>query len=111
MYQVLTVAVVGMTYLEMIQPWKYVADTTLFDELLIPQCSFVSSLQLDKSLLLADPWEATLIPTEPDPTLFDSYKDYEAALQRWAILCSRVDFVPPHAYQLADVIPIAVPVR
>jgi hypothetical protein len=60
--------------------------------------------------LAFDPWEVVLVLTEPDPRDFDTYPEYEAALYRWAAICSeKLPFLPPHANQLEDMIPIAVP--
>ena len=57
-----------------------------------------------------DPWDSVLVPTMPNPLDYDTYVDYEEALLRWALLCSRLPFLPPHAEQLKEIIPIQ-PVR
>lgn len=60
--------------------------------------------------LAFDPWEAVLVPMEPDPRDFDTYPEFESALYRWAAICSqKLSFLPPHANQLEDMIPIAIP--
>ncbi len=54
-----------------------------------------------------DPWDAVLVPEEPDPSYYDTYEDYEAAMKRWALLLSNeLPIIPPHASQLKDLIPI-----
>lgn len=64
---------------------------------------------VDKELAF-DPWETFLVPQEPDPRDFDTFQDFEAAFIRWASACSqKLAFLPPHANQLEDMIPIAIP--
>ena len=37
--------------------------------------------------LNGDPWEATLIPPEPDPHFYEDYDQYELAMKRWYEVC------------------------
>jgi hypothetical protein len=55
-----------------------------------------------------DPWDAILIPAEPDPEDFDTFEAFEAAMRRWGHLVSQIEVVPMHASQLPSVIPLAV---
>jgi len=69
-----------------------------------------SSVPIDDDLrqMLFDkePWDSTLVPEEPSPYLYDTYEEYEAAMKRWALLCTQLAAIPPHASQLKDLIPI-----
>lgn len=48
-----------------------------------------------------DPWDAALVPPEPNPLFYEDYDQYELALQRWHIECCRtMATVVPHASQL-----------
>jgi len=61
--------------------------------------------------LARDPWDAILIPTEPDPEDFDTFEAFEAAMRRWGHLVSQIEVIPMHARQLPSVIPLAVPAQ
>lgn len=56
-----------------------------------------------------DPWDAQLIPSEPNPQDFDTFEAFENAMRRWAFLVSQTDVIPMHAHQLPIVIPLAMP--
>jgi len=53
-----------------------------------------------------EPWDSVLVPQEPDPSLYETYEDYECSMKRWAALCMNLPIIPPHAKQLKDLIPI-----
>ena len=51
--------------------------------------------------LTQDPWDATLVPPEPNPCYYESIDQYELAMQRWhGECCRRLPFLLPHATQL-----------
>ncbi|KYQ93311.1 hypothetical protein DLAC_05978 [Tieghemostelium lacteum] len=53
-----------------------------------------------------EPWDALVVPQEPQPMDYDTFEDYDEALCRWASICSQLPIFPPHATQLRDLIPI-----
>ena len=56
---------------------------------------------LKRDLLV--PWEAQLVPPEPDPHLYLTYEDYEEALGNWALCCMKnLRLIPPHPRQLEE---------
>ena len=57
------------------------------------------------------PWDAILIPSEPEPEDFDTFEAFEAAMRRWAHLVSQIEVIPLHASQLPSVIPLAQPTQ
>ncbi|KAL6045759.1 U3 small nucleolar ribonucleoprotein MPP10 [Balamuthia mandrillaris] len=62
---------------------------------------------LRERVLENDPWDAVLVPPEPEPEEYDTFEEYEHALQRWARLCNAtLPVIPPHATQLEQLIPI-----
>lgn len=56
-----------------------------------------------------DPWNTLLIPVEPNPDDYMTFKDFEAAYLKWATLCSQLKIIPPHTHQLQEMIPIKEP--
>ena len=57
--------------------------------------------------LTEDPWDAVLVPGEPDPDHFKTFEEYEAAMLRWADVCTRQSRVlPPSARPLELLIPL-----
>jgi hypothetical protein len=61
--------------------------------------------------LARDPWDAQLVPIEPDPEDFDTFEEFEAAMRRWGNLVSQIEVIPMHATQLPHVIPLASPTQ
>lgn len=57
-------------------------------------------------LLSDDPWEATLIPPEPDPHFYEDFDQYELAMKRWYNECCKGDHrlrrMLPHPSQLKN---------
>ncbi|EGG24743.1 hypothetical protein DFA_02987 [Cavenderia fasciculata] len=64
----------------------------------------VSMLRQD--LIDSEPWDSHLYPVEPQPADYNTYEEYEEALTRWASVSAQLPFLPPHASQLKDLIPI-----
>lgn len=59
-----------------------------------------------------DSWDSFLVPEEPDPSYYDSFEQYEEAMLRWSILCSKswsYSSFPCHANQFSTLIPIHLP--
>lgn len=48
-------------------------------------------MQQMQHVLREDPWEATLIPPEPNPHFYEDYDQYELAMKRWYAECCRVN--------------------
>ena len=44
-------------------------------------------------------WEAQLVPLEPKPEFYETFKEYEMAMIRWAIVTLGLPFLPPHVAQ------------
>lgn len=59
-----------------------------------------------KEYFQVDPWDSVMVPQMPYPLDYDTFVDYEEALLRWTLLCSSLPFLPPHATQLKELIPI-----
>jgi len=56
-----------------------------------------------KSHLHSDPWNTSLYPLEPDPDDYESFEEYELAMQRWATVCkSTLKNIPPHPRDLGN---------
>lgn len=54
-----------------------------------------------------DPWDANLLPPEPQPEFYKTFEEFEEALLRWAEACNAsLSYIPPHAAQLEQLIPI-----
>ncbi|PRP79025.1 hypothetical protein PROFUN_13186 [Planoprotostelium fungivorum] len=62
--------------------------------------------ELNTIHLAHPPWDSSLLPTEPDPSIYNTFEEYEYAMQNWARICCEVSVVPPHASQLKELIPI-----
>lgn len=58
---------------------------------------------------MRDPWDAQLVPIEPNPADFDTFEAFEIAMRRWAYLVSQIEVIPIHALQLPSVIPLTLP--
>ncbi|KAJ6230481.1 sca1 complex scaffold protein scaa [Anaeramoeba flamelloides] len=55
----------------------------------------------DKYLTKKNPWDTLLVPFEPKPNYYLTYKDFERASKRWAqIVLSQVKQIPIHPSQL-----------
>eukprot|EP01130_Rhizamoeba_saxonica_P017729 TRINITY_DN865_c0_g1_i1.p1 TRINITY_DN865_c0_g1~~TRINITY_DN865_c0_g1_i1.p1 ORF type:complete len:1000 (+),score=201.56 TRINITY_DN865_c0_g1_i1:239-3001(+) len=64
------------------------------------------SEKVSNKILENIPWNAQLIPVEPDPQDYDDFESYEEALHKWAYVCSSISTIPPHPEQLEELIPI-----
>lgn len=53
-----------------------------------------------------DPWDAMLIPSEPDPSFYETEQQYQYSVQNWCKLVRDMPLLPPHPDQLADLIGI-----
>lgn len=53
------------------------------------------------------PWDFQLVPSEPDPENYNTFEEYEEAMERWCVAChDTIHKIPPHAEQLASILPI-----
>jgi len=53
--------------------------------------------------LSEDPWDAVLVPPEPDPMFYESYDQYELAMERWHSECvKRMPYIVPNVSQMPD---------
>jgi hypothetical protein len=55
-----------------------------------------------------DTWEANLVPMEPKPEFYDTFEEYEKAMQRWCIACMGLPFLPPHPAQFQKLLGLRI---
>ena len=54
---------------------------------------------------IVDPWDTSLLPSEPEPEMYTTFEAYEQAMKRWAVLCTKqMRVIPPHPSQLSQLI-------
>jgi hypothetical protein len=55
-----------------------------------------------------DTWEAQLVPMEPKPEFYDTFEEYEKAMQRWCIACMGLPLLPPHPAQFQKLLGLRI---
>ncbi|KAJ3449674.1 sca1 complex scaffold protein scaa [Anaeramoeba flamelloides] len=69
------------------------------EKIKIPKDEF--SVDLKKVLLGSDPWDTSLLPSEPKPNYYKTFGEYERACRRWSqIVVEQLKDMPMHARQL-----------
>ncbi|KAG2375362.1 hypothetical protein C9374_009985 [Naegleria lovaniensis] len=70
----------------------------------ISSISMKSSIMDDDMNESHETWESHLVPLEPKPEFYETFKEYETAMIRWAITCLGLPFLPPHVAQYQNLL-------
>ncbi|KAL7717048.1 Uncharacterized protein QTN25_005640 [Entamoeba marina] len=58
--------------------------------------------------LTSDTWDATLIPSEPQPSSYQTYDDYFNAVTKWIQIIPECGFLPPHATEIEKALRVKI---